>query len=247
MKVVKLWILAAMAMMAFGAVGAAVASAEDGPPEILCFVKGCIKELETTFKGEASFLSDLAGLTITSTSAKTTVAGCKELTGSEGKDGNLCTNQTILFEGTESKKAKCNTPGDAAGVVLVKLDLHLAAELNAAKTELEPLLLSRILNAKEEFGPIIIECALGTIKLEVKGTAPCLLLPGLTLIAVTTELEVSCKINTTTHDPETGECELLCEWLKEAPFQSKLAAAFEDAAMNIKLKGKFQKEIFIDD
>jgi len=247
MRSIKLWILAGMAMMAFGAVGAAAASAEDGPPEVLCFVKGCIGELEGKYAGGAAFLSDLAGNLISATSVQITVKGCKELTGSEGKDGNLCNNQTITFEGIEAKKAKCNTPGDAAGIALVKGDGHLAAELNAAKTELEPLLLARILNAKEAFGPIILECALGTVKIEVKGTIACLVSPGLTLIPTTKEGELSCKVNATTHDPETGECELLCEWLKEEPFQSKIGAAFEDAWMNGSGKGKTNKEVFIDD
>jgi len=244
MRSIKLWILAGMAMMAFGAVGAAVASAEDGPPEILCFVKGCIGELEGTFTGGAAFLSDLAGNLINATSTTITIKGCKELAGSEGKDGNLCNNQTIRLEGFEAKKAKCNTPGDAVGVVLIKLDLHFAAELNAAKTELEPLLLERILNAKEAFGPVIVECALGTVKIELKGTIGCLLLKGLTLAKL---FELTCKVNATTHDPETGECELLCEWLKEDPFQSKIGAAFEDAWESITLKGEFNKEIFLDD
>jgi len=245
MNVVKLWTLAALAAFAFGTVGAAAASAEDGPPQILCFVKNCITELEGQFKGGVARLIDLAGREVKSLSESVTPKACKELAGSEGKDGSLCNNRIIDLEGVELDKVKCNTEGDPAGVVLIMFDLHLAAELNAAKTELEPLLLERTLNAKEEFGPVIIKC--GIVRIEVKGTLGCLLLPGLVSIPTTKEAEVSCKVNATTHDPEAGGCELLCEWLKEDPFQAKIASAFEDAWEESHVNGKFNKEIFIDD
>jgi len=240
MKRIKLMVLAAMALCAFGAVSATLAQAEDGPPAILCFVKGCAKEFEVKLKGGASKLTQLSeALTITSTTVAATIKGCEPLTGTEEKDFQLCKDQEIVFSGTESKGQKCKTGALTNGTVASLLDLHVGDETSTTGV-LEPLLLAKVLNS--ELKPeLAITC--GVLKETVKGTVGCLLLPGLTL---TKKLELICAVNAK-FDPETGTCKLECGELEKDPFLSKLGEKFEDAWEGITLTGEQTKELFIDD
>jgi hypothetical protein len=253
MRLVKLWALAALALLAFGVVGTAAAGAEegkDGAPEILCLVTGCVKELKAEFltdsTGGTTQLLGLGGLGVTATDAHTVLEKCTPLDETE-KDTNLCKDQTIDFHGVEFKKLKCSTAGDESGTALLLLDVHIAAEEEPIKKILEPLILAKILNSALKAEPVTITCGGGVAKFEVRGTVACLLLPGLKEIPTTEMVEILCKINTTTHDPETGKCELLCEWLEKEPLEANLNGKFEDAWQLIHLLGFFNKTIFIDD
>jgi len=241
MRRIKLMVLAAMALYAFGAVSATMAQAEDGTPAILCFVKGCSSTLTANLKGGASTLTQLAEfLTVTSTEVEASIKGCEPLAGTEEKDVQLCKDQLIVFKGVGSKGQKCKTGAAANGTVESLLDLHVGAETSTGGV-LEPLLLMKILNA--ELGTELkVTC--GVIREAIKGTLGCLLLPGLTL---TKKIELLCKINTTTFDPETGTCVVLCEQLKEDPFMTKFGEKFEDAWWSLHMEGEFNKEVFIDD
>lgn len=244
MKIVKLWAVAAFALFAFGSLGTAVASAEDGVPMILCLVENCSKELEGTFKLEAGGTwteEDLNGDQMTAKGAEITVKACEATT---GKDTNFCKDQKLILTGAEHNGVKCNTEGDAAGTIKMLLDLRVAAELNAAGTELEPLLIMKILKANLTAG-LVYKC--GVMMFEIKGDVGCLVIPGLTQVAANGTVEVLCKLNKKTHDPETGKCELSCEELEKEPGEDNQSGKFVDMWWNFHLVGEFQKDIFIDD
>jgi hypothetical protein len=93
-------------------------------------------------------------------------------------------------------------------------------------------------------GEVTIAC--GLVKLKIKGTWACLLLPGLENIPTSKELEILCKV--ASNDPVEDKCTVLCEWLTNNPLSATLnGSTFEDAAMSIHLKGKLNKDVFIDD
>lgn len=247
MQKVKLLILSALALFAFGAF-AATAYGEDGAPKLL-LLSGNVSELEGTFKGGASILESAKGLQLKGSTVEGTLKGCKEDGGA--LDTSLCGPVLLKFTGVKKEKVNCHSEmlneeqKDAAEVVLVWTDLHLAAEENAAK-ELQPLLLFKVLGALSGESPEEIALNCGGVKDKVKGVIGCLLTPGLTNVATTSELTLACKIKEK-GKPETGTCEKLCEWLKEFPFLASLGNGFEGAWMTIEAKGKLNKDVFIDD
>lgn len=123
-------------------------------------------------------------------------------------------------------------------------DVQLAGEETSSKS-LAPLLLVKVLGASEAEEELTINC--GVVKNKMKGVLGCLLLPGLENIPTTKEVEVTCKINATTKDPETGTCQTSCEWLKEHPFEANLGAGLEDSWIAMNAKGTFNKDVFLDD
>jgi hypothetical protein len=250
MRRVKLLFFSALALMAFGTVGTTVASAADeGTPQVLCLVAGC-QNLEGTLKGGASELVTLSGKVISGETVEGTLKNCEAVAGTGEKDILLCKDVPIDFTGVKSGGANCKTEGDAVGVVLVLLDLHMADEKSTGGV-LQPLLLFHILNSKLELLEVVITC--GVLKVLVKGTIGCLALPGLVNIPTTQEVEVLCKLlkkekeGKKEIDPETGTCEVLCELLEKNPFLANLGGGYEDAWMSIHAKGKLNKDIFIDD
>ncbi len=249
MRKVRLLILAALALFAFGAFAVTAAyGVEDGAPKLL-LLEGKASELEGTFKGGASTLESANGLSVTGTSVEGTLKGCKEDGGP--LDTSLCGPVLLTFKGVKKAKVNCHSEmineeqKDAAEVVLVWTDVHLAAEENAKK-ELQPLLLFKVLGALTGESPeeIVLNC--GGVKDKVKGVIGCLVSPGLVNIPVTTEITIACKIKEK-GKPETGVCEKLCEWLTEFPFLANLGNGFEAAWMTIEAKGKLNKDVFIDD
>jgi hypothetical protein len=257
MRTVKLMGLAVLALFAFAASGAyAVEAEESNNPRILCLVEPC--NPEATLKGGASFLEDLNGKKIEGATAEAKLKGCEELSGK--KDFNLCKDIALTFTKTFKEKVACrseNAKGekDPVETILTLLDLHLAAELheNAKKEKvLLPLLIAKVLGtALEE--ELKIVC--GVVKLKVNGpegkgaaVIGCLLDPGLENIPITKEVEVLCKVNSTTHDPETGECNVLCADLGAIGVTATLdGTTVVDAWESIHLKGTFNKDIYIDD
>jgi hypothetical protein len=241
--------LTAMTLFAFGAFTAsalAVETEEENNPRILCLTTKC-SELEGTLKGGASFLEDLNGKSLGATGAEAKLKNCENLAGE--KDIALCKDVPLTFTGLKKEKVSCrseNAKGekDPVETILVLLDLHIAAEKSTTGV-LQPLLLAKFLGtALEE--QVTSNC--GGVKTSLKGILACLLLPGLTNIPVTGEVEVRCEVNTTTHDPVTGTCNVLCENFGKIGLTSTLDGKTEvDSWLNITLKGKLNKDIFIDD
>jgi hypothetical protein len=247
MKVVKSLVIATMALCLVGVVAAATAQAEE--PVLLCFPEKCLEGLEGHFReAAANALVTLADKEIAGTGVEGKIKECKEL-GSSKKDTTLC-NMSIAFTGMRLGKVACRSEtsgGTKSPVeeVAVQLDLHFAAEMTGGGA-LQTLILLKFLGVAGGEEELIVNC--GGVKEKAKGALACLLLPGLTAVAANTEqFEILCKLNATSHDPETGTCELLCEWLKEHPFEANLGAGFEDAWMNIRATGAFNREVFLDD
>jgi hypothetical protein len=87
------------------------------------------------------------------------------------------------------------------------------------------------------------------VKIKESGNIACLLEPGLTNIPITSEVEIKCTVNKATHDPETGTCNVLCEVFGPIGLNASFAEKEtpKDAWELITLKGKPNKDIFIDD
>ena len=235
----QLMIGLALVMAAFTGLHASTVNAEgDGGPSILLLGKGA-KTLEAVFTDTTSRYARLSRAGVSFTGAEMRWKGCEGIPGSEEKDVNLCKDVLVELRGA----GKCRTEGSESGVVLFLADLHLAAE-KTSSGELVPLLLVQFLSKSltEE-----VKMLCGFVLIGFRGTLGCLLRPGLTNIAPTEEVELVCKINSTQNDPETGECEVLCELLLEHRFEAEDTASFEDAWMERTMKGKFNQDIFIDD
>jgi hypothetical protein len=240
MRYFKLLFLATTASCAFGAVGTTAVSAEE--PAILCLVAGC-GALEVKATGSTFRLEDTNGNSLKGAEVASTLKGCEVIAGSGEKDINLCKDILVALKGVENDAgAKCKTGTAANGTVEASLDLHIAAEKNVTK-ELEPLLLALFLSGelKKE---LTITCAL--VKDVVRGALGCLLLPGLKNLFPADALNVHCLIKER-GKPLTGECEILCQWLTEEPFEAKLKETFVPAWMELLLTGKPSKDIFVTD
>ncbi len=248
MRQLKLLILTAIALCALGAVTAASVQAEE--PVLLCFPEGCLTGLEGHFKEAAkNDLATLGGKELAGSAVEGKIKECKEL-GTSKKDTTLC-KVSVTFTGVKQGKVACrseSSSGEKKAIeeVVFLADLHLAGELTLPSNELQPLALFKILGQVGEETELTINC--GGVKNKVKGVLACLLLPGLKTVESNIEkFEIVCAQGKTSHDPETGMCELLCEWLSEAPFESNLGAGFEDAGAAFVAKGAFNREVFIDD
>ncbi len=243
-KVLRPIILALLALAVVDISSAnAVEKEEESKPQVLCFVEKCITAVEGTLTGGASTLETLSGLALEGTTGTATLKGIKE--GSSSKDGSLTTID-FHITGAHKGEQKCNTEGASAekGELLFFLEVHHSAGTNAAK-ELVPLLLAKILN-KESKSEVIIKC--GVVKNIIKGTIGCALSPGLVAIPTSKEVELRCSLNKTTHDQSTGiTCTVLCSENEKDPFEAKFGEKFEDAGMDSVLKGKLNKEAYIDD
>lgn len=81
----------------------------------------------------------------------------------EAKEATALGSYAMTFTGTREAKAggaKCNSPGDAEGVLLFKGETHLVFDLFSPKLELASLFL---------FTPLIMLCSGGAIEIEFKG------------------------------------------------------------------------------
>jgi len=260
MRKATLLAFAALALFAFGgfASSAMAEEADQNSPSILV-LEGTPAELEghfETHKGETPELITLSNKnTLSATRALALLKNCKAITGFPS-DTNLCEPVVIDFNGVKQEKVNCrseNTKGekDPIETVLATLDLHLAAATILPSGELVPMLLARLLGMSGLSGEENLKLVCGVIKIEVKGVFACLLLPGLKIIAAGGNIEILCKVNTTSHDPEEDMCEILCEpWGSGFPI-GVLAdldgKTFEDAAELLHLLGTLNKSIFIDD
>jgi hypothetical protein len=247
MRQLRMLILAAFTMLAFGAVASAVASAEDGQPAILILSES-VTGLTASGTGAGSTLETLGKLTITSRAVTATVKGCKALE-AKATDTNECEG-LLTFTETESKGLSCRSETaakvkDAVGTLLVKLGLKLAAEDAKESGVLEPLLIAKLLGADGN-NELTLNC--GTVKEAVKGSVGCLLLKGLENIPTTAKIEIVCEQKG--GDQTTGTClvsKAFCEALAKDPLLGNLNGTFEDSAQQFKVTGSFNKDVFIDD
>ncbi len=250
MRQVRLLILACLALFAFGAFAAQAAMAEDTKfPEVL-LLTGNASEAEATFKGGQSALETASGKTIAAESLEFTLKGCKAESGKE-LDFSLCAPVLLDIHGLKKEAVECRSEmtnkeqKDPIGLVLVWVDLHLANE--KVGSELESLLLFKVLGALalETSEELQLNC--GGVAEHVKGVIACLLTPGLKDVATNENLTISCKIKAPkTGEGEKGECELLCEWLTNT-FLANLGLGFEKAWMSAEAKGSPNKDVLIDD
>jgi hypothetical protein len=248
MHKLKLLCLMALTLFAFAAF-AVSAFAEE--PAILV-TEGKISELQASLKqnvseGKTVEVIQLSGEKTVSASAVTlAIKGCDNL-GVNEKDTNLCKDQQLTFTSVKQGEVVCrseNAKGekDPIETVLALLDLHLVAQKNIAK-ELVPALQAKFLGTGLEEEGMKVTCSL--IKILFRGVVECLFGPGLT---TTKKVELLCKVNATTHDPERGTCEVLCTDLGAVGFEADLnGKEFKDAWWLLHLLGEVNKNIFIDD
>ncbi len=221
-----------------------VLEGDPNSPMLLVLEGASVVELNAVFKAGATTLAALGGKAFTGTSLEATAKACKESAGA--KDTDACEGLVTVKgvkQGTISCRSESALGKDPAETILVRLDLGLATE-KAASGELVPLLLLRVLGVAGE-EELVLVC--GTLKDRVRGVIGCLLTPGLATIVAGGGYEIVCKQGGTTHDPETGECEQECEWLKEHPFEANLGAGFEDAWMSVSATGSLNLSALIDD
>jgi hypothetical protein len=247
MSKAKLLLFAGFALFAFSAVGAAVASAEDPNAPMLLILEGSkVTELEGSFSGGVASIGALGGKVLAGQGLTETFGGCKEAAAG-AKDTNLCVSR-LTFKGFKQGEIACRSESsagtkDAIETVLVVTDDHLATETSTAK-ELQGLLLLKWLGQAGGEEELILNC--GGVKDKVRGVIGCLLTPGLATVASTSEFTIAC-VESEAHDPVTGTCQQLCEWLKEHPFETNFGAGFEDSWMSISASGKLNFSAFIDD
>ena len=260
MRKVKLLGVMVLALFAVGAFTASSAFAVEDPfekPEILVLA-GTVEELKGVLTGTNPELIQLSNAnTIKATKAELLLnqlgkPECKPLEGST-TDFNLCIDVPLHFTGVKQGAVACRSENNTGGkdpveTVLTLLNLHIGAELTAAKVLL-PIIFAAILgtNLEEE---VKFNC--GTLKSAVKGLGKgpgvinCLLLPG--LLENTKKIEILCKVDATTHDAEVGTCNILCLDFGVLGILASLnGTAFEHAWELIHLEGELNKDIFIDD
>ncbi len=173
------------------------------------------------------------------------MSACKK--GASEKDTTLC-EATLTVTGVKQGKVACRSESatgtkDPIETVLDVTDLHLAAE--KVGSELQPLALFKVLGQAGGEEELIVNC-LG-LKDKLRGAFGCLLTPGLTTVAAGGTFTIACKVNDNTHDKETGECEKLCEWLTEHPFEENVGAGYEDAWLAFSATGTLNLSAYIDD
>jgi hypothetical protein len=263
MRHLRLLIVAMFAILAFGAVATAVASAEEteekNNPRLLVLEK---KVTELKFSGTASETSTLSVLKnaerlTDNGKAAAKLEGCLEISGLP-LDTTLCHTGLLTFEGVKTAAGvSCRSETlagvkDALGVVLARIDGHIADE-KSTENVLEPLLIAEALgvDGTEKVAPVEIKCGTA-LNIRVLGKIPCLILPGL---KETSSLEILCKTalegGVPNGDQTTGKCELtatLCKELEENPFRASFdGVTSEMAAMLLHINGTSNIPVYLDD
>jgi hypothetical protein len=249
LKLLGLTTLVLLASGAFAASGAyAVESEETGNPRILV-QEGKAKELAGTLKAGPSSLVDLTGGQLAVASVEMTLKNenCIPINGSE-KETNLCNNVTGAFTGVKKGEVGCRSETSKgekapAEMLLLQFDLHVSSELTAAKV-LQSLLVMRVLGLVSEEE---VKFSCGVSKDGLNGDYACLLLPALVTITMKEKIEVLCKVNETSHDPETGTCQTLCEPFGKIELVEKEGEKSLDMWPRLHLAGELNKAIYIDD
>jgi hypothetical protein len=161
MRRISLMGLALMAIFAFSAVGASVASAEEtGNPEILPVpTAGTPLPIAITPNtGSKPLLETTAGAKIE----------CNEVKGEGAFTSRRLGTALLNFTGEcKVETTKCKAEGDVNGTLLLKGDIHLVDVLETFEGKTEQLRLA--LEVLPLAVPYVITC--GLIKIEVKGSA----------------------------------------------------------------------------
>jgi hypothetical protein len=166
----------------------------------------------------------------------------------------------LHFEGVKQEEVACrseNNKGekDPVETVLTLLELHVGAGKAFEGKVLTPVIFAKILGTGDE-EEVTFNCGivkirvLGGTEKEPKGAAVilCELGPGLVNVPTTSNVEVLCKVNTTTHDAQPPTCEVLCtDFGPVGLFADVDGKTFKDAWELIHLEGKLNKDVFIDD
>jgi hypothetical protein len=238
-------VLAAIAVLSLAAMAASAASAETAK---LLTLEEPITALEGTFSGgEAKLEGEKTKKTIKSTAVTATLKECKELEASK-TDTNLCVG-LLTFTGTKQEELSCRSENlaktkDAEGVILVKIDAHLADEETTGGV-LQPILIAKVLGVDGD-NELIINC--GGTKERVLGRVPCLVEPGLKEVLKGGTFTLTCVEKE--GKQVTGKCKetaQLCKELAEDPLRAILGTEVEPAGQSIALSGSFNKDILIDD
>ena len=137
MKQLRLLVFAMLALFAFGAVGAALASAEveleAKPPALLLLDKENVEELKYTGSEKSlSKIETVGGKTIECTLVEVKADGFKPLSAIRKADTNLGLAD-IDFTGCKKEKVSCRSETakaekDPVETILVKADIHIATE-----------------------------------------------------------------------------------------------------------------------
>jgi hypothetical protein len=255
--------IAVVGLLALGAFAASGAYAEEkeeaNKPQILVLA-GEAKELEGELTGKNVQLTQLNGeKTITATKVALLLKNCENLK-ENTKDTNLCNLVPLHIEGYKQGEVACrseNNKGekDPVETILALLDLHVGAGKAFEGKSLAPVIFAKILGTADEeelrynCGLVKIQVKGGTEK-EPKGAAVmlCELGPGLASIPTTSSVEILCKVNSTTHDPQPPTCEVLCtDFGAVGLFADLDGKTFKDAGWLMHLEGKLSKDVFIDD
>jgi hypothetical protein len=237
MRKLKLLGATVLALFAFGAF-AASAFAEN--PEILVLA-GEAKEVEGTLKSGTAELINLKGTkTSKAKEAQLLLKNCENLAGAV-KDGNLCKDVPLTLSKYKLEETNCrseNNKGekDPVETVLSLLDLHISS----GGTTLGPIILALVLGTglEEE-----VRFVCGILKIKLTGVLSCPLSPGL---KNTEEVEIVCTVKA--NDPVIPACSVLCEEFGKV--QGLTATYGEeklDAWLAVTLKGKLNKDVFIND
>jgi hypothetical protein len=263
MREFRLLVAAMFAILAFGALATAVAGAEEteekNNPRGLVLEK---KVTELKFSGTASETSTLSVLKnaerlTDNGKAKATLGGCLEISGLP-IDTTLCHSGLTTLEGVKTAAGlSCRSETlagvkDALGVVLAKVDTHIAAE-KSTENVLEPLGIGEVLgvDGTEKVAPVEIKCGTA-LNIRILGKLGCLILPGL---KETSSLELLCKTalegGVPNGDQLTGKCELtatLCKELEENPFRVSFdGVTSEMAATLLHTVGTSNIPVYLDD
>jgi hypothetical protein len=235
MRRVRLLGLALLAVFALGVVAAATASATEAGilPLGASFVQAPI------LKGTGGIITFTIGsskLACQKSKVEATLGAAGETHINLGV-GTLDIEECKVTKG-ESKTA-CNSPGDAAETVLLKVDIHLLNVLTAGK-ELEPGIGIKLLEN--------LKLTCGLLKVELKGTMIGLVLdPEGKLIKDTEKIELHFFSEGEKCDTEPAADFKLCLAWQLDTFLEKLGASFEVATVVTLIPLATTNEMFLVD
>lgn len=234
MRHLRLLGLTLLALLSLGALASSAFATEAGWLP-LAKAKGVeIKETKQT--SAAAILETATGkIECANTKSKATTIGNKA-----GEETHYILGAgTLEFTGCKlikgASKLACNSKGDKTEVILVEVDIHLV-NLEPKEGELEAGLMIRPKTT------LILECAAGTVKIEVKGWALGLVLASLT--AEVTEGELHFFSGGEICDKTDELCKKLT---KEEPFEANLAGKFEPANEIVLAKVILSEMVLVDD
>jgi len=256
MKQLRLLVLAMLALFAFGAVSAAVASAEveleAKPPALLVLDKEKVEEL--TYKGSSAVASKIEGSKTKKTiecgavEANIAAKGLKPLSAIRIAD-TAKGEATIDFTKCKQGGVACRsetTAGvkDAIETLLVLVDIEFGTE-ETAKKELQAIIIVTVLG--EDNKPVLfINC--GGVKDEIKGNFILLIEPPLkeleagTAVTIKSEQKEGKPVTGTCLEPVAG-----CERVTKEPLTANLGGGVETAGEQFSISGTFNKMVFLDD